>query len=202
MKGSNDAMAKGKIYQTKTVSDKNLPTGNNDLTLTLYLNKLIDQYQIQEIENFISQQKPSSRILENAISLSLKKYNLGDKNKAYELAKQSHTEMGFRGDITYILMLHYCKTREYEKVTEKNILDSIKNLFFLPYYPYGKIQMDESINVLWWDQMEFRVVVLWLRHLRTVVHRNHAKENSLVYERVIHQLILYQVTFQIRYIQQ
>ena len=80
MKGSNDAMAKGKIYQTKTVSDKNLPTGNNDLTLTLYLNKLIDQYQIQEIENFISQQKPSSRILENAISLSLKKYNLGDKN--------------------------------------------------------------------------------------------------------------------------
>ena len=80
LKGNNDQILKGKIYQTKTVSDKNLPTSNNDLTLTLYLNKLIDQYQIRELENFISQEKPSSSILENGISLSLKKYNLGDKN--------------------------------------------------------------------------------------------------------------------------
>ena len=47
LKGNNELNTKGKFYQTKTVSDKNLPTGNNDLTLTLYLSRLIEQFQIQ-----------------------------------------------------------------------------------------------------------------------------------------------------------
>jgi DNA polymerase sigma len=79
-KGNNEASSKGKFYQTKTVSDKNLPTGNNDLTLTLYLNRLIEQFQIQEIEEFITKEKPSSDILKTAIILLLKKYNLGEEN--------------------------------------------------------------------------------------------------------------------------
>ena len=79
-KGNNEASSKGKFYQTKTVSDKNLPTGNYDLTLTLYLNKLIEQFQIQEIEEFITKEKPSSDILKTAIILLLKKYNLGEEN--------------------------------------------------------------------------------------------------------------------------
>ena len=79
-KGNNEASSKGKFYQTKTVSDKNLPTGNNDLTLTLYLNRLIEQFQIQEIEEFITKEKPSPDILKTAIILLLKKYNLGEEN--------------------------------------------------------------------------------------------------------------------------
>jgi DNA polymerase sigma len=79
-KGNNEASSKGKFYQTKTVSDKNLPTGNNDLTLTLYLNRLIEQFQIQEIEEFITKEKPSSDILKTAIILLLKKYTLGEEN--------------------------------------------------------------------------------------------------------------------------
>ena len=79
-KGNNEASSKGKFYQTKTVSDKNLPTGNNDLTLTLYLNRLIEQFQIQEIEEFITKEKPSPDILKTAIILLLKKYTLGEEN--------------------------------------------------------------------------------------------------------------------------
>ena len=78
-KGSNEPTSKNKIYQTKTVSEKNI-TGGKDLTLTLYLNKLIDQYQIEDIEDFLKKENPSSDILNNAISLLLKKYNLGDGN--------------------------------------------------------------------------------------------------------------------------
>ena len=79
IKGSNEATPKNKIYQIKTVSEKNI-TGGKDLTLTLYLNKLIDQLLIKETEEFLKKENPSSDILNNAISLLLKKYNLGDGN--------------------------------------------------------------------------------------------------------------------------
>ena len=80
LKGNNELNTKGKFYQTKTVSDKNLPTGKNEVTLTLYLNRLIEQFQIQEIEEFISKEKPSSEILKTATNYLLKKYNLGEEN--------------------------------------------------------------------------------------------------------------------------
>ena len=91
MKNSNEAPSKNKIYQTKTVSEKNLTAGKSDLTLTLYLNKFIDQYQIQEIETFLKRENPSSEILKTAISLLLKKYNKGDENfyKLLDLLLQS-----------------------------------------------------------------------------------------------------------------
>jgi DNA polymerase sigma len=91
IKGNNESTSKGKIYQTKTVSDKNLPTTGNELTLTLYLNKLIEQYQIKDIEIFIEQEKPSPNILNVGISLLLKKYNSGDDNfyKLLDLLLQS-----------------------------------------------------------------------------------------------------------------
>ena len=80
LKGNNELNTKGKFYQTKTVSDKNLPTGKNEVTLTLYLNRLIEQFQIQEIEEFISKEKPSTEILKTATNYLLKKYNLGEEN--------------------------------------------------------------------------------------------------------------------------
>ena len=91
MKSNNEGPTKNKIYQTKTVSEKNVNSGGKDLTLTLYLNKLIDQYQIQEIDTFLKKEKPSSNILKTAISLLLKKYNLGDENfyKLLDLLFQS-----------------------------------------------------------------------------------------------------------------
>jgi DNA polymerase sigma len=78
IKGNIDLTSKGKLYQTKTVSDKNLPTSGNEVTLTIYLNKLIEQYQIKDIENFIEKEKPSSYILSTGINLLLKKYNFED----------------------------------------------------------------------------------------------------------------------------
>ena len=80
IKGNNESTSKSHIYQTKTVSDKDLPTSNNGLTLTLHLNKLIEQYQIKDIEIFIEQEKPPSKILNLGINYLLKKYNLGDEN--------------------------------------------------------------------------------------------------------------------------
>ena len=75
IKGNTELLTqKGKIYQTKTVSDKDLPTTNNDVTLTLHLNKYIEQYQINDIENFIKQEKPSQNILNLGINFLLKKY--------------------------------------------------------------------------------------------------------------------------------
>ena len=79
-KGNTEQSSKSKIYQIKTVSEKNLCRSNNDVTLTLHLNGLIEQYQIKDIENFIEKEKPSSQILKTGINILLKKYNLGDEN--------------------------------------------------------------------------------------------------------------------------
>ena len=98
MKGTNEQASKGIFYQTKTFSEKNVRPcgkdvtfakvpdkniregGGKDVTLTIHLNSLIDQYQIQEIENFLKKENPSSYILSTSLSFLLKKYNLGDEN--------------------------------------------------------------------------------------------------------------------------
>ena len=56
----------------------------SDLTLTLYLNKFIVQYQIQVIDTFLKRENISSEILKIAISLLLEKYNKADEN-SYKL---------------------------------------------------------------------------------------------------------------------
>ena len=91
IKGNNESTSKGKIYQTKTVSDKNLPTTGNEVTLTLHLNRLIEQYQVKDMEIFIEQEKPSPNILNNVINSLLNKYNSGDENfyKLLDLLLQS-----------------------------------------------------------------------------------------------------------------
>ena len=60
-------------------------------TLTLYLNKFIDQYQIQEIDTFLKRENPSSETLKAAITSPLKKYNKGEENfyKLLDLLLQS-----------------------------------------------------------------------------------------------------------------
>ena len=98
MKGTNEQASKGIFYQTKTFSEKNVRPGGKDLaftivpdknirdaggkdvTLTIHLNTLIDQFQIPEIDNFLKKENPSSYILSTSLSFLLKKYNLGDEN--------------------------------------------------------------------------------------------------------------------------
>ena len=98
MKGNNEQTSKGIFYQTKTFSEKNVRPGGkdlaftivqdknirdgggNDVTLTIHLNALIDQYQISEIENFLKKENPSSSILSKSLSFLLKKYISGDEN--------------------------------------------------------------------------------------------------------------------------
>ena len=100
-KGNSDQSTKAKFYQKKTVSDKNLPTTNNDLTLTLYLNKLIEQYQIIDIQNYIEKEKPSTQILNTGINILLKKYNSVDENfyKLLDLLLQAGASPNY--SITY-----------------------------------------------------------------------------------------------------
>ena len=75
----------------KVPQKKNLTEGKSDLTLTLYLNKFIVQYQIQEIDTFLKKENPSSEILKIAILLLLEKYKKGDENfyKLLDLLFQS-----------------------------------------------------------------------------------------------------------------
>ena len=81
IKGNNESTSKGKLYQTKTVSDKNLPTTSNEVSLTtIHLIKLIDQYQIKEIEAFLEKEKFSPNNLIKGINLLLKKYKKDDEN--------------------------------------------------------------------------------------------------------------------------
>ena len=84
IKGNNETPSKVSIYQTKTVSDKNIHTVNNDLTQTLYLNALIENNQFQEIENFIKKENSSTITLKNGINILLKEYYVGNEN-SYKL---------------------------------------------------------------------------------------------------------------------
>ena len=59
-------------------------------TLTLYLNKFIDQYQIQEIDTFLKRENPSSEILKTEITRKKKGksfnfffYHFNKKNNCY-----------------------------------------------------------------------------------------------------------------------
>ena len=60
MKNNNEAPQKNK---------KKFNCRKSDFTLILYLNKFIDQYQIQEIDTFFKRENLSSEILKIAISL-------------------------------------------------------------------------------------------------------------------------------------
>ena len=70
---------------------KNLTEGKSYLTLTLYLNKFIVQFQIQEIDTFLKRENLSSEILKITISLLLDIYNKGNENfyKLLDLLLQS-----------------------------------------------------------------------------------------------------------------
>ena len=75
----------------KVPQKKNLTEGKSDLILTLYLNKFIVQYQIQEIDTFLKRENLSSEILKITISLLLDIYNKGNENfyKLLDLLLQS-----------------------------------------------------------------------------------------------------------------
>ena len=73
-KGNTDQISKGKLYQTKTYSDKSIPTGNKDLTNILHLTDFIKQSKIEELKNYIHTEKPSQFELKIAITELLKNY--------------------------------------------------------------------------------------------------------------------------------
>ena len=79
-KGNIDQMSKGKLYQTKTYSDKSIPTGNKDLTNILHLTDLIKQSKIEELQNYIKTEKPSQFELKIAITELLKNYEQNKEN--------------------------------------------------------------------------------------------------------------------------
>ena len=74
IKGNIDQSSKGKLYQTKTVSDKNIPTTKNDLTHVLHLNDYIKQSKVEDLFNYIQKEKPSQFEIKIAINELLKKY--------------------------------------------------------------------------------------------------------------------------------
>ena len=74
LKGNIDQSSKGKLYQTKTVSDKNIPTTKNDLTHVLHLNDYIKQSKVEDLFNYIQKEKPSQFEIKIAINELLKKY--------------------------------------------------------------------------------------------------------------------------------
>ena len=74
LKGNIDQSSKGKLYQTKTVSDKNIPSTKNDLTHVLHLNDYIKQSKVEDLFNYIQKEKPSQFEIKIAINELLKKY--------------------------------------------------------------------------------------------------------------------------------
>ena len=53
--------SKPQLYQTMSVSDKNIPGKNIDMTLThlLHLNQYINESKIEELQNYILEEKIS-----------------------------------------------------------------------------------------------------------------------------------------------
>ena len=79
LKGNIDQQ-KGKLYQTKTVSDKNIPSGKNDLTHILHLNKLIEQSSPQDLLLFFEKEKPSQHAIKTVVNELIKKYDIKNEN--------------------------------------------------------------------------------------------------------------------------
>ena len=100
------------------------------------MNKLIEQYQIIDIQNYIEKEKPSTQILNTGINILLKKYNSVDENfyKLLDLLLQAGASPNY--SITY----DPPENSKIQAVTEKDNM----TLLML-----GIIQNDiEFINVL------------------------------------------------------
>ena len=76
----NSEQQKAKIYQTKTVSDKNIPSGKNDLTHILHLNKLIEQSSPKDLLLFIEKETPSQYAIKTVVNELIKKYDTKNEN--------------------------------------------------------------------------------------------------------------------------
>ena len=80
IKENIDQSSKGKLYQTKVVSDKNIPSGKNELTNILHLNEIIKQSNIEDLQNYVQKEKLSAFELKIAINELLKKYEPNNHN--------------------------------------------------------------------------------------------------------------------------
>ena len=75
--------SKPQLYQTMSVSEKNIPGKNIDKTLThlLHLNQYINESKIEELKNYIQEEKISDpKEIGNIIKELLKKYESTNKN--------------------------------------------------------------------------------------------------------------------------
>ena len=78
-----DQSSKPQLYQTMSVSEKNIPGKNIDMTLThlLHLNQFINESKIEELKNYIQEEKISDpKEIGNIIKELLKKYDPTNKN--------------------------------------------------------------------------------------------------------------------------
>ena len=83
-KVNSDSNIKGKFYQIKTLSEKNIP--NKEITKSLQLTKLVEMGQVQNLRNFLEKDCPSPQMLNEAIISLLKTYNEKNQN-FYEILR-------------------------------------------------------------------------------------------------------------------
>ena len=99
IKGNTDQQ-KGKLYQTKTVSDKNIPSGKNDLTHILHLNKLVEQSSPQDLKLFLELDVPHlsayNLILEEHTMLYLNDYKIKEDIRFDKLIDDMLTKHGYK----------------------------------------------------------------------------------------------------------
>ena len=80
-KGNTEQSSKTQLYQTKTVSEKNISGKNNDMTHLLHLNKYFIESNVEELEKYIHEEKIyDSEEIAIAIKKLLEKYDPTNKN--------------------------------------------------------------------------------------------------------------------------
>ena len=80
VKGNTDQTSKGQLYQTNSVSEKHIPSGKYDLTHILHLKEIINQFQVEELQNYIQKEKPSQIEIKTSINELLKIYESKNQN--------------------------------------------------------------------------------------------------------------------------
>ena len=93
IKGNTDQTSKGQLYQSNSVSEKHIPSGKYDLTHILHLKEFINQFQVEELQNYIQKEKPSQVEIKTAINELLKIYD--PKNQKFYIMLEIFLKTGF-----------------------------------------------------------------------------------------------------------
>ena len=159
-KGNTDQISKGKLYQTKTYSDKSIPTGNKDLTNILHLTDFIKQSKIEELKNYINTEKPSQFELKIAITELLKNYE--QKKENFYIMLDIFLESGF----------------------PINSGINITQLEDLKYFNFKELGLEETtllIIAILLDDIEFVKIVLKYHNTKTINQIDNKGRSAIVY---------------------